>query len=98
MPRGKDTKSLFLVYNLLPTELQKVFYLPLFYCKDYLVDMNFFKCIPKNKQANEFRKSLAPLCTATKDAVLLCPQRKRGWQKLEALHQNYDGGDASFTQ
>ena len=36
--------------------------------------------------------------TATKDAVLLCPQRKRGWQKLEALHQNYDGGDASFTQ
>ena len=46
----------------------------------------------------EFRDSLVPLCTATKDAVLLCPQRKRGWQKLEALHQNYDGGDASFTQ
>ena len=56
------------------------------------------KCIPNNKQANEFRKSLVPLYTATKDAVLLCPQRKRGWQKLEALHQNYDGGDASFTQ
>ena len=50
------------------------------------------------KQANEFRQPLAQLCTATKDAVLLCPQRKRGWQKLEALHQNYDGGDASFTQ
>ena len=29
MPRGKGTKSLFLVYNLLTTELQKVFYLPL---------------------------------------------------------------------
>ena len=48
-PRGKDTKSLFLVCNLLTTELQKVFYLPLFYCKDwsqlhYLVDMNLFSC------------------------------------------------------
>ena len=48
IPRGKDTKSLFLVYNLLTTELQKVFYLPLFYCKDwsqlhYLVDMNLFR-------------------------------------------------------
>ena len=48
MPRGKDTKSLFLVYNLLTTELQKVFCLPLFYCKDwsqlhYLVDMNLFR-------------------------------------------------------
>ena len=37
-----------LVYNLLTTELQKVFYLPLFYCKDwsqlhYLVDMNLFR-------------------------------------------------------
>ena len=47
IPRGKDTKSLFLVYNLLTTELQKVFYLPLFYCEDwsqlhYLVDMNLF--------------------------------------------------------
>ena len=41
------TKKLFLVYNLLTTELQNVFYLPLLYCKDwsqlhYLVDMNLF--------------------------------------------------------
>jgi hypothetical protein len=35
MPSGKDTKFLFLVYNLLTTELQNVFYLPLFYCKDW---------------------------------------------------------------
>ena len=48
IPRGKDTKGLVLVYNLLTTELQKVFYLPLFYCKDlsqlnYLLDMNLFR-------------------------------------------------------
>ena len=47
IPRGKDTKSLLLAYNLLTTELQKVLYLPLFYCKDwsqlhYLSDMNLF--------------------------------------------------------
>ena len=46
--RGKDTKRLLLVYNLLRTELQKVFYLHLFFCKDwsqlhYLVDMNLFR-------------------------------------------------------
>jgi hypothetical protein len=55
MPRGKDTKSLFLVYNLLTTELQKVFYLPLFYCKDwsqlhYLMDMNLFTFDYENVQ------------------------------------------------
>ena len=46
-PRGKDTKSLFLAYYLLTTELQKLLYLPLFYWKDwsqlhYLADINLF--------------------------------------------------------
>ena len=46
-PRGKDTKSLLLAYNLLTTELQKGLYLPLFYWKDwsqlhYLSIMNLF--------------------------------------------------------
>ena len=47
VPRVKDTESLLLAYNLLTTELQKMLYLHLFYCKDwsqlyYLADMNLF--------------------------------------------------------
>ena len=33
IPRGKDTKSVLLAYNLLTTELQKLPHLPLFYCQ-----------------------------------------------------------------
>ena len=36
IPRGKDTKVYYvLAYNLLKTELEKVLYLLLFYCKDW---------------------------------------------------------------
>ena len=57
IPRGKDTKSLLLAYNLLTTELQKVLYLPLLYCKDwsqlhYLSDMNLFNREGKTRGQN----------------------------------------------
>ena len=57
VPRVKDTESLLLAYNLLTTDLQKLLYLHLFYCKK--TGTNLFTPASKtrlnqNKTENEF--------------------------------------------